>query len=100
MVVFCGRGLSLLWSISARMWISLDVVWLKGVFLACTNTLRTPHGLTKKCRIIILEMVHKKFKKTLQNDYTWDNKSEAIRVGLACLSATTRTSNGPAAITK
>ena len=46
--MFCGRTLSPLWFILARMKISLDVVWLKSVFRVCMDLFRTPHGLTKQ----------------------------------------------------
>ena len=47
-VVFSGRVLLPLWSLLARMKISLDVVQLKGAFRICTDLLKTPHNLTKK----------------------------------------------------
>ena len=48
LVTLCDRVLPFLWSIPTRMRISLNVVWLKGVFHECTNPLKTPHGLIKK----------------------------------------------------
>ena len=46
--VLCGRALPPLWSIPARMGISLGEVWLKGAFRVCMGPLMTLHGLTKK----------------------------------------------------
>ena len=44
---FYGRALSLLWSLSTDMRISLGVVWFKNVFRVCTGLLRTAHDLIK-----------------------------------------------------
>ena len=46
-VVLCDRVLASLWYLSARMGISLGIVWFKDVFNVCTSPFMTSHSLTK-----------------------------------------------------
>ena len=53
--MLCDRVLTLLWSLSISMRISLYMIWFKGVFYVCTDLLKTYHSLTKKKNCVFLE---------------------------------------------
>ena len=55
--MFYSIALPSLWSIQTRLGISLDVVWLKGAFRVCTCPPRTPHGLTKKKKLLMISIL-------------------------------------------